>query len=64
MKSGDEKHEKPPKSPNALRTNLSFTDEDLDRGDVGSAATWELPEAPWGPTFRERVYCASLFGLW
>ncbi|CAE7892555.1 unnamed protein product, partial [Symbiodinium necroappetens] len=25
-------------------TNLSFTDEDLDLGDVGSAATWLLPE--------------------
>ncbi|OLQ12704.1 hypothetical protein AK812_SmicGene3296 [Symbiodinium microadriaticum] len=28
-----------------LETNLSFTDEDLDLGDVGSAATWLLPEA-------------------
>ncbi|CAE7667816.1 unnamed protein product, partial [Symbiodinium microadriaticum] len=27
-----------------LETNLSFTDEDLDLGDVGSAATWLLPE--------------------
>ena len=38
--------------PPPLRTNLTFTDEDLDLGEVANLLTWETPEANGFGQFR------------